>query len=212
MPAPPPPPPPPPPPGAAGGPPPPPPPPPPGNLPQRPAAKEVQGRGALLGDIQKGRQLKKAQTNDRSAPIVGGSSGGGGGGPPVGGAPSVPGLQPPGGGGNRARSNSEQGGGNTTTGTESAPQLGGLFAGVGMPKLRKTGGGVNMQETAHAPTGIKKTFKPTSTHTTKCQSRSPLRTTASTKRAARTRSPKPSTPAIRPTPPERQPKRNPLST
>ncbi|KAI6896091.1 hypothetical protein KC334_g11123 [Hortaea werneckii] len=44
MPAPPPPPPPPPPPGAAGGPPPPPPPPPPGNLPQRPAAKEVKDR------------------------------------------------------------------------------------------------------------------------------------------------------------------------
>ncbi|KAI7532037.1 hypothetical protein KC331_g13784, partial [Hortaea werneckii] len=145
MPAPPPPPPPPPPPGAAGGPPPPPPPPPPGNLPQRPAAKEVKDRGALLGDIQKGRQLKKAQTNDRSAPVVGGSSGGGGGGPPVGGAPPVPGLQPPG-GGSRARSNSEQGGGNTTTGTESAPQLGGLFAGVGMPKLRKTGGGVNMYD------------------------------------------------------------------
>ncbi|KAI6916825.1 hypothetical protein KC355_g17686 [Hortaea werneckii] len=52
MPAPPPPPPPPPPPGAAGGPPPPPPPPPPGNLPQRPAAKEVKDRPLSSADHQ----------------------------------------------------------------------------------------------------------------------------------------------------------------
>ncbi|KAI0553315.1 hypothetical protein F4679DRAFT_464514 [Xylaria curta] len=84
---PPPPPPPPPPPGMGmGGPPPP--PPPPGGLPSRPAAGA--GRGALLGDIQKGRSLKKTVTNDRSGPQVGGTSGGGGGGPPIGGAPPIP--------------------------------------------------------------------------------------------------------------------------
>ncbi|RYP49967.1 hypothetical protein DL768_004402 [Monosporascus sp. mg162] len=139
-----PPPPPPPPPGMGG---PPPPPPPPGGLPSMPPPGA--GRGALLGDITKGKALKKTVTNDRSAPIVDKTSGGGGG-PPVGGAPPVPGLPrapaPPGFAppvpGNRARSNSEQGGGDGGSAVEPAPQLGGLFAG-GMPKLRKRGGGVD---------------------------------------------------------------------
>lgn len=62
---------------------------------------------------------------------------------PLGGAPSIPGgIKPPGGlappvpGGNRVRSNSDQGQGSRMN---SAPQLGGLFAG-GIPKLRKRGG------------------------------------------------------------------------
>lgn len=107
-------------------------------------------QNALLSDISKGRALKKAVTNDRSAPVVGGSSGGGGG-PPVGGAPPVPGMAPkppsglaPPASGNRARSNSDQASaGHTPSGSvDGAPQLGGLFAG-GMPKLKKRGGGVN---------------------------------------------------------------------
>ncbi|TDZ25949.1 hypothetical protein Cob_v001035 [Colletotrichum orbiculare MAFF 240422] len=140
---------------AMGGPPPPPPPPggPPGagNLPARPSGGA--NRGALLTDITKGKALKKAVTNDRSAPIVGNSSTSSGG-PPVGGAPPVPGLgglpKPPGGlappvPGNRARSNSDQSGRDSTPASgvaDSAPQLAGLFAG-GMPKLRKTRGAVD---------------------------------------------------------------------
>lgn len=166
------PPPPPPPPPMMGGPPPPPPPPPGGALPARPPAGAGKGRvslspvitvssafgaclwakanvlfqGALLGDISKGKQLRKAVTNDRSAPIVvkaaGDSSG-----PPAGGAPAIPGLGRPSGlappvPGNRMRSNSDQGRDSGSSGIEAPPQLGGLFAG-GMPKLKKRGGGVD---------------------------------------------------------------------
>ncbi|KAK4132597.1 hypothetical protein BT67DRAFT_463641 [Trichocladium antarcticum] len=138
-----PPPPPPPPPPGFGGPPPPPPPPPPS------AAAPV--RGALLSDIHKGRALKKTVTNDRSAPIVasGSSPGGPGpsplGAPPIPGAPKAPGGLAPPVPGLRARSNSDQGNRAQadTSGIHSAPPpLAGLFAG-GMPKLRKTGGGVD---------------------------------------------------------------------
>ncbi|RTE70568.1 hypothetical protein BHE90_015020, partial [Fusarium euwallaceae] len=109
-------------------------------------------RGALLSDIHKGRALKKAVTNDRSAPQVGGNSSSSSSGPPIGGAPPVPMLggapKPPGGlappvPGNRARSNSDQGSRDATGGgVDAAPQLGGLFAG-GMPKLKKRGGGID---------------------------------------------------------------------
>lgn len=58
------------------GPPPPGPPPPPGGGPKGVGKKSAPppsgaGRGALLSSIQKGTKLKKAETNDRSAPIVG---------------------------------------------------------------------------------------------------------------------------------------------
>ncbi|KAF2152918.1 hypothetical protein K461DRAFT_293229 [Myriangium duriaei CBS 260.36] len=137
MPGPPPPPPPPPPPGGAGGPPPP--PPPPGGLPSRPPAAAAAGRGALLGDIAKGRQLRKTVTNDRSGPDLGAKKSAG---PSPLGAPPVPGipktsspLAPPRPDVGRARAASDLG----DSGIGGGPQLGGLFAG-GMPKLRKSGG------------------------------------------------------------------------
>lgn len=102
-------------------------------------------QGALLSDINKGRKLKATVTNDRSAPVIDNKSSSGG---PVSGAPPVPGMRPPGGlappvpsGSNRNRSNSDTGGGSAGT-IEAAPQLGGLFAG-GMPKLKKTRGGID---------------------------------------------------------------------
>ncbi|MCJ1431361.1 hypothetical protein MMC27_000712 [Xylographa pallens] len=145
MPGPPPPPPPPPPPGFGAGPPPPP-PPPPGGAPARPPPAAAKDRGALLTDITKGARLKKAVTNDRSAPIIGKEVGSVSK-APVAGAPPIP--KPPGGltpnsqsGPNRARSNSDQGGGSAAGGIAESPQLGGLFAG-GIPKLKKRGGGID---------------------------------------------------------------------
>ena len=44
---------------------------------------------------------------------------------------------------NRVRSNSETSGSGNSSGANVVPQLGGIFAGVGIPKLRKTGGGVD---------------------------------------------------------------------
>lgn len=69
----------------------------------------------LLQQIQAGKNLKKARTNDRSAPAVEAKKGGGGGGGGGGGPPAAIG-----------------GGG--------PPQLGGLFAG-GIPKLKPAGSG-----------------------------------------------------------------------
>ncbi|KAF8867205.1 hypothetical protein BDZ45DRAFT_7007 [Acephala macrosclerotiorum] len=100
-------------------------------------------QGALLSDITKGKALKKAVTNDRSAPVIGKTSGGSGA-APISGAPPVPGMLKPPGGGNRARSNSDQSSRDSggVTGMEQPPQLAGIFAG-GMPKLKKRGGGVD---------------------------------------------------------------------
>ncbi|KAG0374509.1 hypothetical protein BGX24_010316 [Mortierella sp. AD032] len=124
--APPPPPPPPPPPG--GGPPPP--PPPPGGGPPKATAlpPPSKDRSALLSQIQSGTRLKKADTNDRSAPSVATPKSS------IGGAGVVP--RPPAISGNSAPVAS------TGAGSAAPPQLGGLFAG-GMPKLKSRSGGLD---------------------------------------------------------------------
>ncbi|ORX54121.1 hypothetical protein DM01DRAFT_323885, partial [Hesseltinella vesiculosa] len=83
----------------------------------------------LLSQIQQGKRLKKAVTNDRSAPQVGGG-GAKPSGPPGGGMARPPPMMqhaaaapPP----------------TSSSNAPSGPQLGGLFAG-GMPTLRKTRG------------------------------------------------------------------------
>ncbi|KAJ2719352.1 hypothetical protein GGI07_005264 [Coemansia sp. Benny D115] len=116
-------------------------------------------RGALLAQIQQGKKLKKAQTNDRSGPQLSSSSGGGGGGggmPGMGGMalPRPPAVPPMGrfGSNNNSSSNSNN---SSSIGSvqPSAPVpavpggLGGLFAG-GMPKLRHRTGGVNVGRTS----------------------------------------------------------------
>lgn len=109
-------------------------------------------QGALLTDITKGARLKKTVTNDRSAPILGKESTTSAG-PPTGAPPIIPGLGKPStlappvpSNANRGRSNSDTGGGSTKTGdtggVSAAPQLGGILAG-GIPKLRKTGRGID---------------------------------------------------------------------
>ena len=109
-------------------------PPPPASLPSRPvktAAPAGGGggdRSALLKSIQKGTQLKKTVTNDRSAPITG----------------TVKNSN------NAAASaGSSQSSGGSGSGGFSGPLpgIGGLFAG-GMPTLKKTSGGIN---TGRAP-------------------------------------------------------------
>lgn len=74
----------------------------------------------LLAQIQAGKRLKKAVTNDRSAPALDTPKGGGGGG--MGGGRGAPAIS-------KGASASASGG---------PPQLGGLFAG-GMPKLKPAG-------------------------------------------------------------------------
>jgi len=83
----------------------------------------------LLKQIQAGRSLKKATTNDRSAPQVEAKKAGGGAGGGVGGVRVGSAAAPPVTGRPTGASSAPGSGG------AGPPQLGGLFAG-GMPKLK----------------------------------------------------------------------------
>ncbi|ORY78526.1 hypothetical protein BCR37DRAFT_105656 [Protomyces lactucae-debilis] len=123
------------------GPPPPPPPPPGPPAPPPPPAvgaplpKVTPDRKGLLSDIAKGKQLKKAVTNDRSAPTVGGSvaAGHAPAASGLGRPPAIPGLAPP--AITRPRAGSDVPA--PVPSNTAPPALGGLFAG-GMPTLKKT--------------------------------------------------------------------------
>ncbi|KAJ2879242.1 verprolin, partial [Coemansia asiatica] len=125
----------------------------------------MSGRNALLQQIQQGKKLKKADTNDRSGPQVG-KTGGGGSGPPMGmpRAPvppvgfSVPGSSSRNGNDNGSSNGNGNGNGSIRVSSESRPApapvpvpavpgLGGLFSG-GIPKLRHRSGGVNTGRTS----------------------------------------------------------------
>ena len=114
---------------------PPPPPPPPGAPPPPAAVKKSATTGKverkdLLKDIQRGKNLRPTQTNDRSAPVVGGKSSNAGTAHPVGAAGQTTG--------------GVSGNGGAAVGP--LPGIGGLFAG-GMPTLKKTKGGVTTGRT-----------------------------------------------------------------
>lgn len=81
----------------------------------------------LLAQIQAGRSLKKAVTNDRSAPLVDGAS-----------KSSAPVGRVLGGGG--PGPSASGGGGSSSIGGGDRPALGGLFAN-GMPKLKASASG-----------------------------------------------------------------------
>ncbi|BGP49829.1 hypothetical protein JCM10450v2_005734 [Rhodotorula kratochvilovae] len=89
-------------------------------------------QSALLEQIQKGKGLKKTVTVDRSAPAIAGAVRDGPA-PPRGGAPAVPRAPPVPGVGGTGESAAP------AAHDDGPPQLAGIFAGVGMPTLRKTG-------------------------------------------------------------------------
>ncbi|GAA5838923.1 hypothetical protein JCM9279_003901 [Rhodotorula babjevae] len=82
---------------------------------------------SLLAQIQKGKGLKKAVTVDKSKPVGAGAVLDESGGAPSRGAPAVPRAPPVPGGASAAEDSG------------APPQLAGIFAGVGMPTLKKTG-------------------------------------------------------------------------
>lgn len=87
---------------------------------------------ALLAQIQQGKALKKAVTNDRSAPLVDGAAKKGpSAGSALASAPSV---------------GASSTGSGVSLGGAGPPQLGGLFAG-GIPKLKPTQGGPGAYKT-----------------------------------------------------------------
>lgn len=82
--------------------------------------------GALLQQIQKGKGLKKTQTVDKSGPVGAGVVRDGS-------APAASASRPP---KPPADDDGDGGAGSARPGAGGAPQLAGIFAGVGMPTLK----------------------------------------------------------------------------